>query len=102
MGYRGRIPKPTAVKNAEGNPGHRAINRAEPKPRVIVPECPSHLDSRARKEWRRLIPILLDMKVLTQADQIALANLCASYSRLVEAQKELSEAGLLYTTPSGI
>jgi phage terminase small subunit len=41
-----------------------------------VLECPDHLDDVARKEWDRLTSILVAMKVLTEADYIALANLC--------------------------
>ena len=101
MGYRGPIPKPTVLEIAEGRPGHRAINRNEPKARNVAPKCPDHLDERARKEWRRMVPILQRMKVLTEADGYSLANLCQTYSTLVTAQEKLSEAGILYKAPSG-
>ena len=41
------------------------------------------------------------MKVLTEADGMALANLCQTYSTLVKAQEKLSELGILYKAPSG-
>jgi P27 family predicted phage terminase small subunit len=66
-----------------------------------VPECPEHLDAVARKEWGRLSPILMGMKVLTEADYIALGNLCQAYSTLIEAQKHLNKGGILFKTPSG-
>ena len=77
------------------------MNGHEPKPRQIVPRCPDHLDERAKKEWRRLAPILQGMRVLTEADYMALANLCQTYSTLVKAQEKLNELGILYKTPSG-
>lgn len=101
MGYRGRTPKPTAIELAEGRPGKRSVNYAEPQPRQVVPKCPAHLDERARKEWRRLVPILMQMRVLTEADGIALGNLCQSYSTMVRAQEKLNEMGILYKAPSG-
>ena len=101
LGYRGPIPKPSVIEKAEGRPGHRPVNRTEPKPGQNVPRCPEHLDERARKEWRRLVPILRGMKVLTEADGMALANLCQTYSTLITAQKKLTELGILYKTPSG-
>jgi len=101
MGYRGRTPKPTALELAQGCPGKRSINHAEPQPRAVVPRCPTHLDERARKEWRRLVPILMQMRVLTEADGIALGNLCQSYSTMVRAQEKLNEMGILYKAPSG-
>ena len=101
MGYRGPIPKPTAMEILEGRPGHRPINRNEPKPRNIAPKCPDHLDEKARKEWRRIVPILMRMRVLTEADGYALASLCQTYSTMVKAQEKLNEAGFLYKSPSG-
>lgn len=56
---------------------------------------PKSLDANARKEWRRLLPILERMRVLTEADGIALANLCVDYSLLQEAQASLVKTGLL-------
>ena len=41
------------------------------------------------------------MRVLTEADYMALANLCQTYSTLVKAQEKLNELGILYKTPSG-
>src|SRR5882672_4123384 len=101
MGYRGPAPKPTALKRAEGNPGKRPLNHSEPQPRPTAPRCPDHLDERAKKEWKRLVPILRRMKVLTEADWMALANLCQTWSTLVKAQEKLTEMGILYKSPSG-
>ena len=101
MGTRGPIPKPTVLEIAEGCPGKRPINRLEPKPRVVSPRCPEHIDERARTEWKRLVPILRRMKVLTEADGIALANLCQTYSTMIKAQAKLNELGILYKAPSG-
>jgi P27 family predicted phage terminase small subunit len=98
---RGPAPKPTAIKKAEGNPGKRKLNTQEPQPLPGVPGCPDHLDAVARKEWGRLSEILMAMKVLTEADYIALGNLCQAYSTLIDAQKHLNKSGILFKTPSG-
>jgi P27 family predicted phage terminase small subunit len=101
MGYRGPIPKPSWIERAEGNPGHRPLNPKEPQPRVTLPRCPEHLDERAKKEWKRLVPVLRRMRVLTEADWMTLANLCQTWSTLVNAQEKLTEMGILYKSPSG-
>ena len=101
MGLRGPAPKPTAIKIAEGNPGKRPINDREPTPRMVAPRCPSYLDARAKQEWKRLVPILSRMRVLSEADGLVLANLCIAVSTLVRAQEKLNEAGILYKSPSG-
>ena len=65
------------------------------------PKCPAHLDADARREWRRLAPILERMRVLTEADEIALGNLCVQYATLIKAQRLLDKSGLLLKTKSG-
>lgn len=66
-----------------------------------APPCPDHLDDAAKREWKRLVKILLRTRVLTEADGLALANLCQAWSTLVKAQTKLNESGLLLKTPSG-
>lgn len=101
MGLRGPAPKPTAVRKWEGNLGKRPYNSFEPRPRVIVPQCPKHLDAEAKQLWRKLTPILQRMRVLTEADGVALGNLCDSYSTMIQARRRLRETGMLLKTPSG-
>lgn len=101
MGRRGPPPTPTAIKLLRGNPGKRKLSSNEPKPIITLPHCPSYLDEDARTEWGRLAPILVRMKVLTEADYIALASLCQTYSTMVKAQEQLNKSGILFKTPSG-
>lgn len=100
MGYRGPTPRPSTLTALLGNPGKRPLNTQEPKPGAKRPRCPDHLDEGARREWRRLVPILERMRVLTEADQIALANLCMLYSTMIKAQRSLEKSGLLFKTRS--
>ena len=89
------------MKLIRGNPGKRKLNKDEPKPKVALPHCPDYLDDVARGEWDRLAPILVRMKVLTEADYIALASLCQTYSTMMKAQEQLNKSGILFKTPSG-
>jgi P27 family predicted phage terminase small subunit len=95
VSYSGPPPKPTVIRKAEGNPGKRPFNDKEPQPNVVRPRMPKHLNELAKKEWRRLCPLLERMRVLTEADGIALANLCFDYSILIQAQESLTKTGLL-------
>ncbi|HEY4364202.1 MAG TPA: phage terminase small subunit P27 family [Bryobacteraceae bacterium] len=97
----GRPPTPSALKILAGNPGRRPINDREPKLEIKAPACPEHLDDVARREWDRVVPILLRMRVLTEADEIALGNMCMVYATLIDAQNKLKSSGLLYKTQSG-
>ena len=101
MGLRGPAPTPTSILAFEGKRSHHAINTREPKPLAVRPKCPTYLDEAGQKEWKRLMPILVRMKVVTEADGIALANLCQAYSTMTKAQEQLNKAGILYKTKSG-
>ena len=50
----GRKPKPTAMKELEGNPGKRKLNKKEPMPGKGMPDCPKWLLPDAQEEWKRL------------------------------------------------
>ena len=77
------------------------MNSREPQPERKAPACPPHLDAEAKKEWKRLCKLLLKMDVLSEADGMALACLCQTWSTLVKAQAKLNETGMLFKTPSG-
>src|SRR3954463_11901853 len=98
MSYPGPPPKPTVIRKQEGNPSRRPFNEREPQPAAVRPKMPKHLDERAQKEWKRLCPMLLRLGLLTEADSIALANLCVDLSILQQAQESLGKAGLLTKT----
>ena len=101
---RGRKPKPTHLKLAEGNPGKRPINANEPKPRPVTPDCPDWLTDEAKAEWGRLVPELKTLGLLTIVDRGALAACCQAYGRMVQAEKYLEahvDSGLEFQTESG-
>lgn len=98
---RGRIPKPTAVKIIEGNPGKRRINGSEPKPPSSLPDCPDYLAPEAKAEWARLAGVLNQIGLLTQVDRTLMAAYCQTYARWVEAERKLAETPLILRTPAG-
>jgi P27 family predicted phage terminase small subunit len=68
---------------------------------------PKYLDREARQQWKKLVNILLPIRVLSIADGIALANLCAAFSILSQAHQAMRLAskaggtGLLMKCPGG-
>lgn len=89
---RGRKPTPTVLKLMRGNPGKRPINKAEPKPDALTPECPVELgDEIARAEWARTIAPATERRQITSAERalaIAHCELWATWqSQLVEAAR---------------
>jgi P27 family predicted phage terminase small subunit len=99
----GRRPKPTALKLVAGNPGKRAINKKEPKPKRVIPSCPEHLSDSAQVAWGRLTVLLDRMGVLTEADGVALERLCDCYADILESRKLIRQDGRTYkvTTQTG-
>lgn len=95
MGARGPAPKPTALKVLQGNPGRRPLTQNEPKPRVQRLRCPLWLDPEAQQEWRRLSPELRRLGLLTFVDLAVFAAYCQAYSRWRQAERALSEHGLV-------
>lgn len=97
----GRKPKPTAIKELEGNPGKRELNNNEPKPLKKAPSCPKWLDDEAKKEWKRLSKQMEQLGILTEVDMTAFAGYCQAYARWKEAEEFVSKHGAIVKTPSG-
>jgi len=66
---------------------------------TIPPELGS--DHRAITEWRRLAPMLRQIRLVTDADRAALIALCLEWGRYVEATAQLAKLGMLVKAPSG-
>jgi P27 family predicted phage terminase small subunit len=96
----GHNRKATAIKKREGNRGHRKLNENEAKANTGEPEMPKFVASSpiARAEWKRLVPLLLEMKVLSKVDGPALGGLCAAYAQLVLAEAAIAKFGIINVT----
>lgn len=98
---RGRKPKPTRMKELEGNPGKRALNKKEPKPELAIPECPAHLKGEARKEWNRIVKELHALGILTNVDRAALVVYCTAWADYVRACNKLEKEGYVIISDKG-
>src|SRR5438034_3763310 len=92
-GSGGNGAKPTAVKKLQGNPGKRRLNKSEPTAKICEPLMPQGLSVEAQEEWRRMVPTLLKMRVLTEVDGKALAAYCSCYALWMLAEKEIAQYG---------
>lgn len=101
MGKRGPAPKPTALRLIEGNRGHQKINKEQPRPRPVTPPCPSWLSSLGKREWRRVVPELESMGLLTIVDMAALAGYCESYAVWKGARRQLKTEAWVYPNLQG-
>lgn len=99
MGKRGPKPKPTVTKVLAGNPGKRKLNEHEPKPPPApTPKPPKWLNQDGAAEFKRLVPLLLQHRLLTDLDLGALANYCQCYGLFLQCNHELENEGSTTTT----
>ena len=97
----GRPPKPTALKELAGNPGKRPLNHNEPKPKVIIPTCPTWLTAEGKREYKRQAKMLVNLRVMTEADRMALASYASEYSKWREAEDILAVEGSVLISEKG-
>lgn len=96
------IPEPTAIRLLKGNPTGKPINSREPKLPVVDLEMPAELqDQAAKDEWTRIVPVLREMRVLTQADRSVLMGYCIAYGIASEARLQLGDLKRMSEQSSG-
>jgi P27 family predicted phage terminase small subunit len=95
---KGRKPLPKSLRILGGNAGKRPIKFDEPQ-FTGVPKCPTWLDQTAKKEFKRICKELEAVGMLTACDQGALAAYCVTYSRWVEAERQVSLHGITISEP---
>lgn len=96
----GRPPKPPHLRLIEGNPGKRPIV-APPSPPPSRPYCPAWLSPFAKTEWRRVVPELDRLGVLTRVDRSMLAGYCQEVANFKDATDIIVEAGLMVKGQKG-
>jgi len=79
------------------------------KPQLVVdngavkkaPPAPTWLSADAKREWRRVLPILVERRILTTADLGSLENYCVAIGQVREMERVLQSEGHTYTTDNG-
>jgi len=99
MGLRGPLPKPTRLRILQGNPGKRALPKGEPQPKPGIPRCPRWLSANAKAEWRRIVPELKRLGLLTIADLAGLCAYCQAFAELQDATRTIDREGRIVTVP---
>lgn len=90
MGMRGPSAKPTRLKVIQGNPGKRKLNDdVEFSTSEEIPKPLIHLDKVAKKEWKRLAPVVFNTGLLTDGDLAAFGAYCAAFSHWYHSEKNL-------------
>lgn len=89
------------MKLLAGNPGKRALNHSEPKPRVVLPRPPGQLSNEEKEKWKTTVKELHPLGLITTIDKDALAMYCVIYVRWTKAEKMVREKGEIIKTAAG-
>lgn len=99
---RGRKPKPTAKKALAGNPGKRALNKAEPAFSTVTDiDPPEWLSDRAATMWKMLVPELLREHVIALTDLHNVEAFCTAYDNWRAAQAAVAQFGIVVESSQG-
>lgn len=105
-GRSGRRPLPDEIKKMRGTYREPTV----PQPPVHFPVTPPEDvvppqwiadNPHALAEWERVVPLLNEVKVLTDPDLFALASYCSSCAVAVDAQEALNRDGLMLVDDVG-
>lgn len=99
-GRSGRARLPSAVKKMRGtyNASRAAKNEVSFPVSRLAP--PAWLDEHALEEWNRVVPLLDEVRVLTDADLVQLSNYCATVSVAIRATMESNKSLVAYAASS--
>jgi P27 family predicted phage terminase small subunit len=83
-------PKPAPP---EARKGKKRIEGTARRLDDAPPECPAHLDERARAKWAEVVALLDALGTLSRSDRDLIALYCESHSRYVLACEQLTKPG---------
>lgn len=90
MGARGPLPQSADVLYLRGNPNHRKPRRTV-KAKPGAPGAPTWLSTEAKAEWKRVVPELDELGILSTVDRAVLAAYCDAWAKFVLVSKALSD-----------
>jgi P27 family predicted phage terminase small subunit len=94
VGKRGPLPQAGNVRQLRGNPGKRPIKPA-PKAVPVAPSCPSWLSATARAEFRRVLPELSRLNIVSNLDRAILSAYAQAYATMVAASNEMGSSPII-------
>ena len=87
----GRPPKPPALKALEGNKGKRDLSKENLVDfEAADPGCPAWLSDKAKIEWNRMAPFLVENGLLTAAYRMAFAIYCTASAEVEDLEIKIA------------
>ena len=74
----------------------------DPDAVATAPNAPAWLSKDAKAEWRRVMPLLVQRRILTQADMASVENYCIAIGQVREMQRTITVEGHVIQTARGL
>ena len=97
----GPLRKHNDLKVLEGSKGARKRPGEVFTPEAKAPICPNWLDKDAKREWKRIVPLLNEHGMLAKCDRTALAVYCQAYAEFKHATQMLKAEGRVVKSSTG-
>lgn len=99
MGQRGPLPKPTRLRELQGNPRNRPMPDGEPEPPAMrkTPAAPAWMPEHARACWKRIADELRSVQMLHQLDLNTLELYAITYANWRKMVEEVKRVGYTKT-----
>lgn len=68
----------------------------------LTSHAPKWLDDVAKKEWRRIVPLLKKSAPISELDVSLIATHCTLYSTIIKCTKEIDRTGVVIDTKRGL
>lgn len=81
--------------------GRKPELSADPNALTAATKPPVWLSRDAKGEWKRVLPFLIERRVLTDADLATFASYCAAIAQIIEAQRIVRKEGMTFMGASG-
>lgn len=100
---RGKVPKPDAIKEAQGTLKKSRVNNDQPVFDVPkdLPKPPNTMNIYGKRLWNAMLPMLVNVGLYTEADYNAFELLCMAYGDMIKARKDLAKSGTVVLSPNG-
>jgi P27 family predicted phage terminase small subunit len=81
--------------------GRKPEISADPEALTVGMKPPVWLSPDAKKEWCRVLPLLIQRQILTAGDLASFASYCAAVGQIIEAQRIIRKEGMTFLGASG-
>lgn len=81
--------------------GRKPQMRSDRNSLLETPKPPAWLSKDAKAEWRRIMPLLVERRILTDADLGIVEAYCTAIARIREAERTIAKEGATYVSASG-